>query len=122
MTLPPEVVGALISLALVVIGGVGTLVKVLIDRLSDELKKNTAITVQAKVAAAKAEETSNGRLTEQIKLNQELQRENYTLRRLIDAMEMEMDPDGLKAIAIARAKLETLRVIRPGSREEPPRE
>jgi hypothetical protein len=118
MTLPPEVFAALVSLALVVIGGIGTLVKVLIDRLTKELEKNTAITVQAKEAAAAAESTSNGRLSEQIKLNQELQQKLYLLQRLIDALET--DPAGLHALSIARARLETLRVMRPGSREERP--
>jgi hypothetical protein len=108
--IPPEILTPLI------VALVGALAAFL-ERIRRDLAANTAATQQAQQAAAKSEQASNGRLTEQIKLNQDLQRENYTLRRLIDALEM--DKSGLEALAIARARLETLRVVRPGSQGGP---
>jgi len=56
-----QIIQALIALGVIVIGGLGTLVKVLVDKLSDELKRNTTITTQARDA-------SNGRLSEVLNL------------------------------------------------------
>jgi hypothetical protein len=50
---------ALIGLAIIVIGALGTLVKLWIDRLAVDLAKNTTITTEAR-------DNSNGRLTEVI--------------------------------------------------------
>jgi hypothetical protein len=54
-----QIYQGLIALGVIVIGALGTLVKVLVDKLSDELKSNTHITTQARDA-------SNGRLSEVI--------------------------------------------------------
>lgn len=109
--IPSELVTALVAAL------VGAIVAYL-EKIRRDLAQNTAETQRAQAAAKAAEQTSNGRLTEQIKLNQDLQRENYTLRRLIDALEM--DQAGLAALSNARARLEALRVMRPGSTPEPP--
>lgn len=50
-----EITTALISLALIIIGSLGTLIKAMVDRVLLDLAKNTTITTQAKDAA-------NGRL------------------------------------------------------------
>ena len=57
------------------------------------------------------EKQTNGRLAEQIKLNMELQRENYMLKRILDALDM--DAGGQQALAVARARVETMRTVRP---------
>lgn len=106
MTIPSEL---LLTLVTALVGAIVAFLEYLRRQLAD----NTAKTEQAKKAAASAEATSNGRLTEQIKLNQELQRENYVLKRLLDVLETEQD--GIKALTAARAKLEMLRVMRPDS-------
>ena len=56
-----EIIQALVALGIIIIGGLGTLVKVLVDKLSDDLRKNTSITTQARDA-------SNGRLSEVLNL------------------------------------------------------
>ena len=42
---------ALITLGITVIGGLGTLVKVLVDQITKKLEENTTLTIQAKDAA-----------------------------------------------------------------------
>ena len=44
--LPAEIIAALVSLALIIIGSIGAVVKVLIDRVSADLQHNTSITLQ----------------------------------------------------------------------------
>lgn len=106
MTLSPEQATALA-------GALVAAVLAFLEYLRRQLADNTKKTEQAKTAANNAEQTSNGRLTEQIRLNQNLQAENFHLRRLLDALEM--DQQGLAALSNARARLETLRAMRPDS-------
>jgi len=70
-----------------------------------DLQENTVKTDQI-------EKQTNGRLAEQIKLNMDLQRENYALRRIFDALDM--DQAGQAAMAVARARVETMKAVRHG--------
>lgn len=49
-TLPGEVVAGLISLALIIIGGVGSVVKILVDRLTRDIQDNTKKTEATQTA------------------------------------------------------------------------
>lgn len=46
-----QIIGALITLGVSVIGALGTLVKVLVDQISKKLEENTTLTKEAKAAA-----------------------------------------------------------------------
>jgi len=70
-----------------------------------DLQENTVKTVEI-------EKQTNGRLAEQIKLNMDLQRENYALRRILDALDM--DQCGQEALTVARARVETMKAVRHG--------
>ena len=108
MTIPSELMLTMIT---ALVGAIVAFLEYLRRQLADNTKKTEA----AHDAATNAEATSNGRLTEQIKLNQGLQAENFHLRRLLDALEM--DQQGLAALSNARARLETLRAMRPDTKE-----
>jgi len=76
----------------------------LLIKQQNDLKANTEKT-------NRIEHQTNGRLAEQIKLNMDLQRENYALRRILDALDM--DDMGQQALTVARARVETMRTMRP---------
>lgn len=70
-SLPAEIAGALISLALITIGGVGAIVKILVDRISADIRQNTNLTRQTLGAATNAANHAN----ERVSLVQDLQAE-----------------------------------------------
>jgi hypothetical protein len=74
----------------------------LLIKQQKDLQENTVKTDQI-------EKQTNGRLAEQIKLNMDLQRENYALRRIFDALDM--DQAGQAAMAVARARVETMKAV-----------
>lgn len=69
--LPGEITAGLISLGLITIGGIGTIVKILVDKLSADLQHNTQLTSQALGAATSAANHADERAT----LVQEVTRE-----------------------------------------------
>jgi uncharacterized coiled-coil DUF342 family protein len=54
-----DLTSALIAVAIIIVTGVGGLVKIMLDHIAEELKRNTSLTTQARDA-------SNGRLSEVI--------------------------------------------------------
>jgi sensor domain CHASE-containing protein len=107
MDLDPQITAALVSLALIVIGGIGTLVKVLIDRITAEnqriakkVDENTAIT-------QKVEAQTNGELARTRNLAQRLQLERDAYRDMVRFVNAR--PDG-RAILTEYADRRRVRV------------
>jgi sensor domain CHASE-containing protein len=105
--LDPQITAGLVSLALVVIGGIGTLVKVLIDRIAAEnqriarkVDENTAIT-------QKVEKQTNGELARARNLAQRLQLERDAYRDMVRFVNAR--PDG-RAILTEYADRRRVRV------------
>jgi hypothetical protein len=113
--LDPQITGSLIALALTVIGGLGTLVKVLIDRvvaenrrLAVKVDENTAIT-------EKVERQTNGQLAQARNLAQRLQLERDAYRDMVryvnstpDGRKLLLDYADRRKVRVADAELDAL--------------
>jgi sensor domain CHASE-containing protein len=107
MNLDPQITAALISLALVVIGGIGTIVKVIVDRLAADnariakkVDENTKIT-------EKVEKQTNGELAKTRDLATRLQLERDAYRDMVRYVNSR--PDG-RAILLEYADRRKVRV------------
>lgn len=59
----PQLLNSLIALAVVILGGLGTLFTALIALVVIKLDANTRLTKQSVIASSEAKDASNGRLT-----------------------------------------------------------